>query len=77
MAAQHLTAALLLCEVVMEILSWVPAKPLTRLKLVCKSWNSIISHPHFVKLHLYRSPKNAILLFTRTEALSKMGLSVE
>ncbi|XLT15004.1 hypothetical protein HN51_060694 [Arachis hypogaea] len=66
MAAQHLTAALLLCEVVMEILSWVPAKPLTRLKLVCKSWNSIISHPHFVKLHLHRSPKNAILLSTRT-----------
>ncbi|XP_015946652.1 F-box/kelch-repeat protein At3g23880-like [Arachis duranensis] len=66
MAAQHLTAALLLCEVVMEILSWVPAKPVTRLKLVCKSWNSIISHPHFVKHHLHRSPKNAILLFTRT-----------
>ncbi|XP_057746890.1 F-box/kelch-repeat protein At3g23880-like [Arachis stenosperma] len=70
MAPQHPTAALLLCELVMEILSWVPAKPLTRLKLVCKSWNSIISHPHFVKLHLYRSPKNAILLFTRTEALT-------
>ncbi|XLT78166.1 hypothetical protein HN873_034440 [Arachis hypogaea] len=70
MAAQHPTAALLLCEVVMEILSWVPAKPVTRLKLVCKSWNSIISHPHFVKLHLHRSPKNAILLFTRTQALT-------
>ncbi|XP_052111710.1 F-box/kelch-repeat protein At3g23880-like [Arachis duranensis] len=70
MAAQHPTAALLLCEVVMEILSWVPAKPVTRLKLVCKSWNSIISHPHFVKLHLHRSPKNAILLFTRAQALT-------
>ncbi|XP_057737216.1 F-box/kelch-repeat protein At3g23880-like [Arachis stenosperma] len=70
MAAQHPTAALLSCEVVMEILSWVPAKPLTRLKLVCKSWNSIISHPHFVKLHLRRSPKNAILLSTRTPALT-------
>ncbi|QHO04569.1 hypothetical protein HN51_060771 [Arachis hypogaea] len=69
MAAQHPRAALLLCEVVMEILSWIPAKPVTRLKLVCKSWNSIISHPHFVKLHLHRSPKNAILLFTRTPAL--------
>ncbi|XP_016178715.1 F-box/kelch-repeat protein At3g23880-like [Arachis ipaensis] len=66
MAAQHLTAALFLCEVVMEILSWIPAKPVTRLKLVCKSWNSIISHPHFVKLHLHRSPNNAILLSTRT-----------
>ncbi|RYR32325.1 hypothetical protein Ahy_A10g046907 isoform H [Arachis hypogaea] len=70
MAPQHPTVALLLCEVVMEILSWVPAKPLTRLKLVCKSWNSIISHPHFVKLHLHRSPKNAILLFTRTATLT-------
>nr|XP_025685760.2 F-box/kelch-repeat protein At3g23880-like [Arachis hypogaea] len=70
MAAQHPTAAVLLCEVVMEILSWVPAKPVTRLKLVCKSWNSIISHPHFVKLHLHRSPKNAILLLTRTQALT-------
>ncbi|XLU36121.1 hypothetical protein S245_072187 [Arachis hypogaea] len=70
MAAQHPTAALVLCEVVMEILSWIPAKPVTRLKLVCKSWNSIISHPHFVKLHLHRSPKNAILLLTRTQALN-------
>ncbi|XLR05805.1 hypothetical protein HN51_060691 [Arachis hypogaea] len=81
MAAQHLTAALLLCEVVMEILSWVPAKPVTRLKLVCKSWNSIISHPHFVKLHLHRSPKNAILLLTLTPALTldeeeKWGLAL-
>ncbi|RYQ86728.1 hypothetical protein Ahy_B10g106364 isoform F [Arachis hypogaea] len=71
MEPQHPTAAVLLCEVVvMEILSWVPAKPLTRLKLVCKSWNSIISDPHFVKLHLHRSPKNAILLFTRTQRLT-------
>ncbi|XLT41662.1 hypothetical protein HN873_072954 [Arachis hypogaea] len=70
MAAQHPTAAVLLCEVVMEILSWVPAKPVTRLKLVCKSWNSIISHPHFVKLHLHRSSKNAILLFTLTQPLT-------
>ncbi|XLR05803.1 hypothetical protein S83_072001 [Arachis hypogaea] len=70
MAAQHPTAAVLLCEVVMEILSWIPAKPVTRLKLVCKSWNSIISHPHFLKLHLHRSPKNAILLFTQTKALT-------
>ncbi|XP_057740646.1 F-box/kelch-repeat protein At3g23880-like [Arachis stenosperma] len=66
MAPQHPTAALLLCELVMEILSWIPAKPVTGLKLVCKSWNSIISHPHFVKLHLHRSPKNAILLSTLT-----------
>ncbi|XLR66885.1 hypothetical protein S83_017557 [Arachis hypogaea] len=65
------TAAVLLCEVVvMEILSWLPAKPLTRLKLVCKSWNSIISNPHFVKLHLHRSPKNGILLLTRTKPLT-------
>ncbi|KAL1319357.1 hypothetical protein HN51_071648 [Arachis hypogaea] len=63
MEAEDPTAAVLLCEVVvMEILSWLPAKPLTRLKLVCKSWNSIISDPHFVKLHLHRSPKNGILL---------------
>ncbi|XP_016200589.1 F-box/kelch-repeat protein At3g23880-like [Arachis ipaensis] len=75
MEAQEPTAAVLLCEVVvMEILSWLPAKPLTRLKLVCKSWNSIISDPHFVKLHLHRSPKNAILLFTPLDEENIWGL---
>ncbi|XP_052117243.1 F-box/kelch-repeat protein At3g23880 [Arachis duranensis] len=70
MEAEDPTAAVLLCEVVvMEILSW-----LTRLKLVCKSWNSIISDPHFVKLQLHRSPKNAILLFTPLDEENKWGL---
>ncbi|RYR20658.1 hypothetical protein Ahy_B03g065855 [Arachis hypogaea] len=81
MAAQHPTPPqapqpLLFGELEMEILSWIPAKPLTRLKLVCKSWNSIISNPHFVKLHLQRSPKNANLLVTLGEISPEGEVSV-
>lgn len=42
-------------ELILEILSHLPVKPLLRFKCVCKSWNSLISDPQFAKLHLHRS----------------------
>ncbi|TKY66122.1 F-box/kelch-repeat protein [Spatholobus suberectus] len=45
-------------EIVAEILSWAPVKSLIRFKCVCKSFNTLISHPSFVKLHLHRSATN-------------------
>ncbi|XP_021750805.1 F-box protein CPR30-like [Chenopodium quinoa] len=39
-------------EILADILSRVPAKPLLRFKCVCKSWNSLIKSPNFIKLHL-------------------------
>ncbi|KAK7266473.1 hypothetical protein RIF29_19117 [Crotalaria pallida] len=50
-------------EHVVDILSWLPVKSLMRFKSVSKSWNSLICHPNFVKLHLQRSrPKHTDVL---------------
>ncbi|XP_050219543.1 F-box/kelch-repeat protein At3g06240-like [Mercurialis annua] len=42
-------------DLIIEILSRLPAKPLIRFKKVSKIWNSIISDPQFIKLHLQRA----------------------
>uniref|UniRef100_A0A0R0F0L9 F-box domain-containing protein n=1 Tax=Glycine max TaxID=3847 RepID=A0A0R0F0L9_SOYBN len=46
----------LLCnEIIKEILSRLPVKPLIQFKCMCKEWNSLISEPYFIKLHLSKS----------------------
>ncbi|XP_028223227.1 F-box/kelch-repeat protein At3g23880-like [Glycine soja] len=46
----------LLCdELIEEILSRLPVKPLIQFKCVCKGWNSLMSDPYFIKLHLSKS----------------------
>ncbi|CAL5206005.1 unnamed protein product [Lathyrus oleraceus] len=51
-------------ELIAEVLSLLNVKSLTRLKCVSKSWNSIISDPVFVKIHLHKSSRNPhIILF--------------
>ncbi|KAG5046239.1 hypothetical protein AAZX31_06G172700 [Glycine max] len=57
-------AVVILDEVVVEILSWVPVKALMRFRCVSKSWNSLILDPTFVKLHLQRSSRDSPALFT-------------
>ncbi|KAL5710458.1 hypothetical protein ACHQM5_021017 [Ranunculus cassubicifolius] len=45
-------------EVVMEILSWLPIKPLLRFKCVSKTWLQLLtSDPHFINLHTQRFSK--------------------
>ncbi|KAL2939291.1 F-box protein CPR1 [Bienertia sinuspersici] len=39
-------------EIIAEILSRLPVKSLLRSSSVCKSWQSLIKSPNFVKLHL-------------------------
>ncbi|EEF44178.1 ubiquitin-protein ligase, putative [Ricinus communis] len=46
-------------DLIVEILSRVPVKPLLRFKCVSKSWNSIISDPRFAKLQLKRAKENS------------------
>ncbi|XP_057735813.1 F-box/kelch-repeat protein At3g23880-like [Arachis stenosperma] len=42
-------------EVIEEILVRVPASTLVKLKIVCKSWNALISNPEFARDHLHWS----------------------
>ncbi|KAI3457907.1 hypothetical protein Pfo_014570 [Paulownia fortunei] len=55
-------------DVLIEILLWLPAKSLTRFKLVCKQWFSLISAHHFSHLHILRHPKlePSLILHART-----------
>ncbi|KAJ1432841.1 Galactose oxidase/kelch, beta-propeller [Sesbania bispinosa] len=67
---RHLLAAesppILQDDLIAEILSRLPVKSLVRFRCVCKSWNSLISDPPFVKLHLRRSSaKNGNLAHLR------------
>ncbi|KAG4377591.1 hypothetical protein AAZX31_U007800 [Glycine max] len=46
----------LLCdELIEQILSRLPVKPLIQFKCVCKGWNSLMSDPYFIELHLSKS----------------------
>ncbi|KAK8503644.1 hypothetical protein V6N12_024816 [Hibiscus sabdariffa] len=45
-------------EVIMEILQRLPVKSLVRCRSVCKSWNTLISHPSFISTHLQASLPN-------------------
>ncbi|RZC00329.1 F-box/kelch-repeat protein At3g23880-like [Glycine soja] len=51
-------------ELIVEILSWLPVKPLIRFRCVSKTWKSLIFHPIMVKLHPQRSSKNPHVLLT-------------
>lgn len=42
-------------EIVVDVLSRLPVKSLLRFKSVSKEWQSIITDPKFVSLHLNRS----------------------
>ncbi|XP_058756186.1 F-box/kelch-repeat protein At3g23880-like [Vicia villosa] len=54
-------------ELITEVLSFLKVKSLMRLKCVSKSWNSFISDPFFVKLHLNNSSRNQnMILFLAT-----------
>lgn len=43
------------CELVEEILCWVPPQSLVRFRTVCKQWNSLFDDKKFVNDHLVRS----------------------
>ncbi|GMI79437.1 hypothetical protein HRI_001613000 [Hibiscus trionum] len=45
-------------QLIPEILNRLPVKSLLRFRSVCKSWNSLISHPSFISAHLQASLSN-------------------
>ncbi|KEH37800.1 putative F-box domain-containing protein [Medicago truncatula] len=55
-------------ELVAEVLSFLPVNSLMQLKCVSKSWNSLISDPFFVKLHLIKSSRNPLLSLFSTQS---------
>ncbi|KAK9016746.1 hypothetical protein V6N11_079240 [Hibiscus sabdariffa] len=44
--------------VIVEILRRLPVKSVVKCKSVCKSWNTLISHPSFISTHLQASLSN-------------------
>ncbi|KAF9602715.1 hypothetical protein IFM89_030603 [Coptis chinensis] len=45
-------------EMITNILSRLPVKPLLQFKSVCKSWYSLINDPIFIKMHLKHATRN-------------------
>uniref|UniRef100_J3N2K2 F-box domain-containing protein n=1 Tax=Oryza brachyantha TaxID=4533 RepID=J3N2K2_ORYBR len=50
-------------EVILEILSCLPAKSVARLRTLSRSWRAALSSPFFLELHLRRANKAAPRLF--------------
>ncbi|XP_059639156.1 F-box protein CPR1-like [Cornus florida] len=60
-------------QVVADILSRLPVKPLLRFRCVSKSWCALIDDPHFIKSHLNQSIKtnsNRRLIFSDFDLFS-------
>ncbi|XP_059663695.1 F-box protein CPR1-like [Cornus florida] len=50
-------------DMLVDILTRLPAETLVRCTSVCKSWYSLITNPSFITKHLNRSKNNHLLLF--------------
>ncbi|GAU24912.1 hypothetical protein TSUD_116370 [Trifolium subterraneum] len=51
-------------DLIPEILYRLPVKLLLQLRCICKSWNSLISDPNFIKKHLHHSTKHLVHILT-------------
>lgn len=63
-------------ELITIVLSLLPVKSVTRLRCVSPSWNSFITHPTFVKLHLSRSSPNDRLTLVYTPDCAEVSFTV-
>ncbi|KAI5440928.1 hypothetical protein KIW84_010409 [Lathyrus oleraceus] len=63
-------------ELISEVLSLLKVKSLLRFKCVNKSWNSLISDPFFVKMHLIKSSPNPHILLSSTYFSSTCNVGI-
>ena len=54
-------AGVLPADAMYEILLWLPAKDLYRLRVVCRPWRSLLSDPRFIAAHAARHPAPLIV----------------
>ncbi|XP_052730498.1 F-box/kelch-repeat protein At3g23880-like [Vigna angularis] len=66
---------ILLDELILEILSWLPVTSLMRFRCVSKTWKFLISDPYLVKLHLERSFRNPQILLLTTQKFKSQCFS--
>ncbi|XP_017438449.2 F-box/kelch-repeat protein At3g23880 [Vigna angularis] len=69
------SAGILLHELILEILSWLPVTSLMRFRCVSKTWKFLISDPYLVKLHLERSFRNPQILLLTTQKFKSQCFS--
>ena len=51
-------------ELIAEILSFLNVKTISRFRCACKSWNTLISDPTFIKMHLMKSSQISHYILT-------------
>jgi len=54
-------------DLIIEVLSFLTVKLLMRFRCVCKSWNSLVSNPKFIKIHQKKSERNKNLVLIEKE----------
>ncbi|KAL6988941.1 hypothetical protein U1Q18_014691 [Sarracenia purpurea var. burkii] len=61
-------------DLLVEILSRLPVKPLTRFRSVCKSWRALVDDPAFISNHLNNHQTTARLLVSHRDVLTNNRL---
>ncbi|QHN79174.1 hypothetical protein HN51_056328 [Arachis hypogaea] len=69
MSGNLLESTILLGDLIEEILVRVPASSLVKFKIVCKSWNALISSSKFAKKQLHRSTSDPTRIRPRLACL--------
>ncbi|AES98950.1 putative F-box domain-containing protein [Medicago truncatula] len=59
-----------------DILLRLPIKSVIICKCVCRTWNTVISDPHFAKVHFERSPYGFLILTCDRRLVSRTSLTV-
>jgi len=59
-----------------DILLRLPIKSVLICKCVCRNWNTVISDPHFAKVHFERSPYGFLILTCDRRFVSRTNLTV-